>query len=751
MTSHGASENDNRHGAPATPGRPATAGGSSILDVDMLSDASPLSELPSDHGTPLPPISPLPAQHAIVSKPHDIARSDDIDIGDGDGHGDDDGSDSDLIDESDDEVRALLRRSKASAKHGQKRSRDGLPKLFSPMTSGLSFSHSFNSSGRLKDGERVISNSDPESDDLEEGWDLSDDGDNGGEKDEHAKSPDRSNTRVLRSATKKEEAKAAPASTHEPSSSKPTDTLPPRPPIPTTASTDTKNITFSPEVSKFANSLDALLRDSDRDREVDEKVAHAKASLARYTEEAMTADDEATREAGSNKKRLTEEFLSTLVGEDGEGGAGKTERLSRAIDRTEALDRGRTWSFFKAEDEPRPRTPPPGFPVHHVEAGSWALCLQDPASRDRAMLSGGVTDVFASSAGSLPDDILLWILRLVAYEPRESIREAYCSILKYATADRIARVFTPSCIDELFRRLGAKADALSVSCEMSYEETIPKQHTIPSRDSLLSTLCLLESISDRLNKDARSHALLLMLRLSVDEVTMSDGATCMQAQQTISSLMDKTADSTMYEISKVIYKTISHPELLAQLLANIQAFAPRVALFRCRLASAFLHQDESYLDQPVESLFDIPKLTSFLKNDPRFDVNRDKRRGELSDTPSEPIDYYELASLTSIVDIAIDNARQTSEPFASQEEETKFNNEIDALADTIKGIFSNIRDSGATHMKRLEAKEKLQMLYYRVLYGVKTRPLKKKSIFMAKKKAQGDPSIMASFLGTAMK
>ena len=44
-------------------------------------------------------------------------------------------------------------------------------------------------------------------------------------------------------------------------------------------------------------------------------------------------------------------------------------------------------------------------------------------------------------------------------------------------------------------------------------------------------------------------------------------------------------------------------------------------------------------------------------------------------------------------------------------------------------MFTAMADSGASHLKRAEAKEKFEALYYRLIYAVRTRPRPKMDIF----------------------
>jgi hypothetical protein len=92
-------------------------------------------------------------------------------------------------------------------------------------------------------------------------------------------------------------------------------------------------------------------------------------------------------------------------------------------------------------------------------------------------------------------------------------------------------------------------------------------------------------------------------------------------------------------------------------------------------------------------------------------------------------DYVEITALVSILDIAIDNgAPRTS--FKSPAEEKAFNHQVDSLARVVKGILSSIVDTGASFISRTEAKETLEGVYNRLLFGVRTKEKPKAQIFL---------------------
>ncbi|KMU91753.1 hypothetical protein CIHG_09626 [Coccidioides immitis H538.4] len=351
---------------------------------------------------------------------------------------------------------------------------------------------------------------------------------------------------------------------------------------------------------------------------------------------------------------------------------------------------------------------------------------QVPETRERAFFSGLVGE--SLSGNTLPDEIFIWIFHACTTEPRNEVRFAYCSAIKVAPAKRVSSLIHSTHIEQLFRNLGARQDALSIQ-----DVVMPDFHAL-SRPKpkdykyLLSALDVIEGIASKLNNDARDYALKVALRLTLDETSMRDCFVSTATQRAITSLLGEgvlLADLALYELSVVLYNTIKDPALQSQLLKHISPATPKVALLRCRLAAAFFFEDKAFLDKPAELVFDLKRMTIRLQDD-RFKIHRSTPTGQ------EPLDYWELSAITSILDVAIGSGT-AEKSFPNKESEAKFNRDVDKLAEQIKVIFTAIKDTGASHLKRTESKEYLQALHYRLMYGVRTKPRPKVSWFVPSK------------------
>lgn len=174
-----------------------------------------------------------------------------------------------------------------------------------------------------------------------------------------------------------------------------------------------------------------------------------------------------------------------------------------------------------------------------------------------------------------------------------------------------------------------------------------------------------------------------------------------------------------------VYNTITDVALRSQLLKNLLLTTPDMAALKYRLANAFLFEDPSSLDGALEHVINLKRISTYLKKSKYFRVNRRAHSEEL-------FNFSLLLSFTSILDAAIGSGIAWG-PFTDRTAEIEFNREVDELADRIKSIFTSIQDTGASHLKRTEAKEDLQALHYRLIYGVRTKPRPRKSLFTTQK------------------
>lgn len=176
----------------------------------------------------------------------------------------------------------------------------------------------------------------------------------------------------------------------------------------------------------------------------------------------------------------------------------------------------------------------------------------------------------------------------------------------------------------------------------------------------------------------------------------------------------------MQRICTTLYETVGDAHFQSRILRHILPTSSWIALLRCRLAVAFLTQDPSPLTEPPEKVLDLKRLTMLLIRDERFQMKAYKGKGDY--------DYGQLSAITMLLNVAVDSSLLDLK-YNDAECENDFNAAIDKLAAQIKRIFSSIEDSGASHLKRMLAKEALEALHYRIVYSVRSRPPPKKNLF----------------------
>jgi hypothetical protein len=128
---------------------------------------------------------------------------------------------------------------------------------------------------------------------------------------------------------------------------------------------------------------------------------------------------------------------------------------------------------------------------------------------------------------------------------------------------------------------------------------------------------------------------------------------------------------------------------------------------------AFLTKDESPLDKLDEEIIPFKQILNYLRI-ARLDSQLHKARLD------PDYDYMEIKAITSLLNIVIDTGRTTL-VFPNKEAEREFNADVDSLAEQVKRIFSAMEDSGASHLKRTEAKQGLEALQYRIIYSIRTK------------------------------
>lgn len=455
--------------------------------------------------------------------------------------------------------------------------------------------------------------------------------------------------------------------------------------------------------------IGSLMVDHFDDQEIEGNISKAKQGYERVGKE----EENFGGEGDVDRNLLASVVAGPLEAQD------DISRLLNAVERTEALNFERSWSFFGSGGLESPSAKP--IQIEKL-SGWWRESLEDNELRNRTFLSGFVGEAWSS--GRFPDELIQWILDSIVREPQNELRRSYVYAFKHLKPECVATYFRPSTVERLFLQIGASQQ--SVSCADLIEPTthVPRTSEQPDYRYLLSVIEMLMAVAPHLEISTHEKLLAILGRLALDARIMGDGRVSVAVEDGVSELIELSAMKDNHATAKSFVADfgthLTDPTLQAQLLKHIPCTSSLAAYIRIQLAHRFLLGTDSDSKADVDSLsVNITKLTRYLDSGP-FDIT--------IKSPSKRPDYTNMIARTYLLDVAIaGGGRPTS--FDSRAEEVSFNRKVDKLADRTKAIFASIADTGASHMRRTEAKEALQALYYRLLYAVRTEPRPKKNVF----------------------
>ena len=460
------------------------------------------------------------------------------------------------------------------------------------------------------------------------------------------------------------------------------------------------------DISKL---IDDHLDDAEAKGKLDQADAYYEAS-------ARQAEVDTTRSVDDQK------LLRDII--DGKGGnQDEVARVLGAMERTGALTSETIFSFFDRgglrdwKDEAAPKHK---FPTRDVSEELWSLRRTE--TRDRAYLSGQVGDM--AIAGQLPDSVLKWTFESIALERKDELRRAYAACLADVSKRWTRTNLTARDIQDVFAKLGADSDAVRDGVDILPNRNHASSERRHASKYLLSVLDVCDTVAEDLDFESLSKLSSILTRISLDDEVMEDSNISSAVDNLLSRLLDLPNHQSRLHVAERIlidmYQNLKDHYLQARLLLHILPVSPLAARLRLVLAQVFLLPDYTpSLDLSEPLTISLPILLQHLRS-PTFD---------LAHRPDKNlIDYTEVSALTNILDAALSDGGLPS-TFATPAEEKTFNQQVDQLADRINVIFSSIADTGASHMRRTEAKEALGVLQKRLLYSMRTRPRPKKSVF----------------------
>jgi len=280
---------------------------------------------------------------------------------------------------------------------------------------------------------------------------------------------------------------------------------------------------------KYKYSLEALGKQRKQDEAAREDIARTKSLFDSL--------DQRTASAGVKKRVIDTSFIESVMKDHGD--EDEIGRLRAAIQRTEALEQDKSWSFFN-EDAEEPLFELADFPA--VEDERLQRLFGKVLPRQQAFLSGYAGE-YAMKAG-LPEEIMLWIMDATCMESRDDLRYSYISTLSDATK-HFTPLLTPEYIDKLFRKLGATAAAVDIETTVVPHIILSQKGDATSRPSLLSILNLLGSVAGELAADSRVHLLNTFCRLALDHSLVHDCHAITALEEALANLVGSIPEETL--------------------------------------------------------------------------------------------------------------------------------------------------------------------------------------------------------------
>jgi hypothetical protein len=413
--------------------------------------------------------------------------------------------------------------------------------------------------------------------------------------------------------------------------------------------------------------------------------------------------------------------LEASVGDD--DGA---EHIIGAVRRTEALSVDIGYTFFGSagmRDLSQDRSKRPSFPSDAIPFELWRH--YDDDSRARVYQTGIMTHL--ATRNQLDGKALTWAFEAFTSEADLSQRSTYAECLEAAAPTWALNGVKPEDVQSCFWSLSAKQVDMPSSSRFELRPQ-PLQAPILYPEYMVSTLDLFIKISAHMSFESLSALTTILCQISADATLMAISSVASRVEDLFEYLLGRYCEEEMalFIASHMVLtlpQTLHEPTLQARLLEHIRPTFECAINTRIMLANLFLHPTSapqlSFIASRPPNV-GLPGLTKLILTSDDFATAR------LRTT----LNYTDLRARTIILDIAIsDGGRPASFPSAHYQKASEFNREIDALATAVRKTWRNIADTGASHMKRTEAKEKLDCVYHRLVYVVRTEPPPKRHVF----------------------
>ena len=188
----------------------------------------------------------------------------------------------------------------------------------------------------------------------------------------------------------------------------------------------TRSKLAQPPRKKYKFSMASLVASHNKDARSIQKIQEYEEEYRKEMD--LTARHEQELRQASDLN--AEEFAARLQADDGD--AETRERVVRAIERNDILEKKIQYPFFRHAD-PRAhlsRT----FPTTALSSEDWTSSLQDQGVREELFRGGFVADMARVSA--LPDGLVQWMLSELLQDLESSLASAYVSALEHSFSNK---------------------------------------------------------------------------------------------------------------------------------------------------------------------------------------------------------------------------------------------------------------------------------------------------------------------------
>ncbi|KAK6001066.1 hypothetical protein QM012_003149 [Aureobasidium pullulans] len=499
-----------------------------------------------------------------------------------------------------------------------------------------------------------------------------------------------------------------------------------------------------PSRKKYKFSMASLVASHNKDAKSIQKIQEYEEEYRQEMD--LTARQEHELRQASDMN--AEEFAAHLQVDDGDDET--MERVVRAIERNDVLEKNVQYPFFRHADQRAHLHKP--FPDTALSK-DWTSSLQDQHVREELFKSGFVADMARVTA--LPDYIIQWMQSELLQDLQDSLASAYVSTLQHSFSN--TSLSTDQLRREFLLRTGREDLEPDLFSNMSSRP--PPAHQRPYTEVMplnpYWACVLLTRIATRLQVAERRNWLTPLMLLLVDPQLEQRLETRLALQNCIVNLLEAdTAPSvqitTIEHVGQRIRAHIPNPILIQHLIGSLPSYMSASHSFKRRLGLASFLKSNTYLNDNLDDLATMKALTLCLHENRAFKIRDNTDFQKLAarfDTLNIAIgagfSRFEFRSEVTTTNDSPANTGRTTCTLPVSEEESRFNLAVDGLVAELRTIAFNIRDSGATHMRRTECKTAIEKLMYRLEFAARTRPKPKKGIFGG---AEGTSDMLRSFV-----